>query len=62
MSKRNPQHNKSIIETLVNTVALALTSYGVVQITSGQWDGYVAISFGMLLEFFKYSGRDRKLW
>lgn len=56
--------NKPIIETMINTTALALTSFGTVQITiqGFHWHGYVAIIFGMLLEFGKYTGRKFKLW
>ena len=56
--------SKPIIETLVNTTALALTSFGVLQITTNQnhISGYTAIAAGMLLEFFKYVGRQKKLW
>lgn len=56
------QDNKPIIEAIINSVALALTSFGVVRITSGEWDGYVAIAFGVGLEYFKYYGRGKKLW
>ena len=56
------EHNKPIIETLINTAALALTSFGVIQIQKGSWGGYVAISFGMILEFVKYFGRKKKYW
>lgn len=61
MKKQIKTNHKPTIETLINTAALALTSYGVVQITSGNWEGYLAIIFGMGLEFFKYWGRD-KYW
>ena len=54
--------NKPIIETIINSVALALTSYGVIRITSGEADGYIAIVFGVLLEYFKYIGRSKNLW
>lgn len=54
--------NKPIIETIINTAALALTSYGVTQITLGNVQGYFALSFGMILEFVKYYGRKKKFW
>lgn len=57
--------NKPIIETLINTSALALTSFGVQQIITGSPRfpfGYMALLMGMTLEFFKYRGRERKLW
>ena len=57
----NKEH-KPIIETIINTTALALTAYGVQRITTGAYDGYLTIVFGMGLEFFKYKGRQKKLW
>lgn len=54
--------SKPIIETLVNTTALSLTSWGVLNITQGHYNGYVAVSFGMLLEFLKYLGRHHNYW
>ena len=56
------QKNKPIIETIINTAALAIVSYGVVQITTGQPWGYVAVVFGMAIEFVKYMGRKHNLW
>lgn len=56
------RQNKPVIETMVNTVALALTSLGVVSLTNGNNWGYANITFGMFLEWFKYWGRQRKLW
>lgn len=57
------ERNRPVIETIINTVALALTSYGVINITQdGGWDGYVGIAFGMALEFLKYYGRNKDLW
>ncbi len=54
--------HKPIIETLINTAALALTSFGIVSITRGNWKGYIAIAFGMVLEFGKYWGRKEEYW
>lgn len=54
--------HKPVIETIINTVALALTAYGVLRITSNEWDGYIAIGFGMALEFVKYWGRKENYW
>lgn len=56
------QGNKPIIETLINTSALALTSYGVLRITTQDWTGYMALSFGVGLEWFKYWGRNKDYW
>ena len=56
------QH-KPIIETIINTAALALTSFGVIAITqNADWEGYLTILFAMGLEFFKYWGRQKELW
>lgn len=57
--------HKPLIETIINTSALALTSYGVAQIIAGSPKfpmGYLALLCGMGLEFFKYKGRQMKLW
>ena len=54
--------NKPVIEAIINSVALAITSYGVVKITSGSWEGYIAVLFGVGIEWFKYYGRSKKLW
>lgn len=57
--------HKATIETVVNTIALALTSFGVLKITQAtgdDWRGYTAICFAVFLEYFKYWGRHKKLW
>ena len=56
--------DKPIVETIINSIALALTSYGVVQITTNGlvWQGYIAIVFGIVLEWIKYYGRLKKTW
>lgn len=58
--------HKPVIETIINTTALALTAYGVTHITTGgdgfHLDGYLAILIGMGLEFLKYLGRAKELW
>lgn len=59
--RRREDHGKPVIETLINTTALALTSFGVMQITNGSMDGYIPVLVGMLLEYFKYWGR-KTLW
>ena len=56
------QDNKPIIEAIINTSALTLTSFGVLQITTGNLTGYFAIMFGITIEYFKYWGRQKKLW
>lgn len=60
--------NKPIIETMINTAALALTAWGVTQITSSHdgWEclikGVIIIFFGAGLEWFKYFGRHKEWW
>jgi len=61
MKKKMGQH-KPIIETMINTVALAMTSFGVIAITNMDYYGFLVITFGMALEFFKYWGRSKDLW
>ena len=56
------QKNKPIIETIINTSALAITAYGVVQITTGNQWGYVALFAGLGIEWFKYWGRKKQFW
>lgn len=56
------KRNSPIIETIINTTALALTAYGVQAITSDNWRGYIAMCAGILLEFIKYYGRKTKFW
>ena len=56
------KQNKPIIETIVNSVALALTSLGVVQLTNNQYIGFLLIVFAVGLEFFKYWGRKEEFW
>jgi hypothetical protein len=61
-------NHKPTIETIINTCALALTSFGVVTITTNidGWamlvKGLILISFGAGLEFFKYWGRINEYW
>lgn len=55
--------DKPIISTMINTTALALTSYGVLTLTTNKdLTGYLAIICGFGLEFFKYWGMKKRLW
>ena len=54
--------NKPVIEGLINTIAIGLTGYGVVQITTGNIMGYLPVSFGLALEVLKYWGRNKAFW
>ena len=56
------QTNKPIIETIINTAAIALTAYGTLQITTGIPWGYLAVAVGVGLELLKYYGRNKKYW
>lgn len=55
--------SRPLIESIINTSALALTSYAVLQITSigNNW-GYLALIVGISIEWFKYFGRKRQWW
>lgn len=55
---------KEVIETIINSSALTLTSFGVLRMTTGgpaAWPVFCLL-MGIGLEFVKYSGRKRKLW
>jgi len=54
--------NKPIVETMINTAALALTSAGTIQAINGQMWGLILIACGAGLEYFKYWGRHKLLW
>jgi hypothetical protein len=56
------KNHKPVIETIVNSAALALFAFGVTAVTTGNWKGYIAMAFGMVIEFFKYWGRKNKYW
>lgn len=59
---------KEVIETMINTAALALTAAGtnflIVCCEAGnpRYWGFLLITFGAALEFAKYYGRSKKLW
>ena len=55
------QANKPVIEGMINTVALALTSAGVFMLLGRDVFGFGLILLGFGLEWFKYWGR-RKYW
>jgi hypothetical protein len=56
------QDHKPIIETIINTTALALTATGTQWILTEKYMGFVLILFGAGLEFFKYWGRKNDFW
>lgn len=55
-------NHRPVIETLINTVAIAFTAYGVTQVTSGELLGYLAVGAGVGLELIKYWGRKNGYW
>ena len=59
---KKQKQNKPMIETIINTCALALTASGTTQAIDGLWWGLLLIAAGALLEFFKYWGRNNKKW
>lgn len=56
------KQHKPVIETMINTAALAITAFGTQQIIIGSLYGFVCVLFGAGLEFFKYWGRQKELW
>jgi len=56
------ENHKPVIETIINTAAIALTATGTAQLTTGKWYGCLLIIFGVVLEFFKYWGRKHQYW
>jgi len=62
MTKKTEVIHRPVIETVINSIAIAFTSFGIINITAGGWRGYPAITFGIILEFVKYYGRKRNLW
>ena len=55
------QTNKPVIEAAINGAALMLIAFGAIQITTGSYMGFITVTFGVGLEWFKYWGR-RKYW
>ena len=56
------RENKEVIETIINTAAIALTAAGTQQAISGKAWGILLIIVAMLLEFIKYYGRNKQFW
>ena len=56
------EQHKPIIETIINTCALALTAAGTNFILQRDYYGFLIILFGAALEFFKYWGRKENYW
>lgn len=56
------KHNKPVIETMMNTAAIAMTTAGTAMLLSKDVFGFLLVCFGAGLEYFKYWGRKKKLW
>lgn len=56
------QEHKPIIETIINTAAIAMSTFGVIQVQSGDYLGLCLIVFAGGIEFFKYWGRKNNYW
>lgn len=54
--------HKPVIETIINTAALALTATGTNLAIQRDAFGFCLILFGAALEFFKYWGRKKEYW
>ena len=60
--------HKPIIETIINTTALALSAFAVTQLTNNYtsmidfWKCLILLLVAMGLEYFKYIGRQKQLW
>ena len=55
------QENKPLIESVINTAAIALTASGVLMLQDQVIFGFGLILFAVGIEWFKYWGR-RKYW
>ena len=59
---KNQTQNKPVIETIINTCALALTATGTNFLIGKDYFGFLLILFGAGLEFFKYWSRKQLYW
>ena len=55
------QH-KPVMDTMLNTAAIAISAFGVLQVQNGQYKGLLLVGFAAALEFLKYWGRKNKYW
>lgn len=64
MTKKKVVENqhKPMIETIINTAAIALSALAVTQVQSGDYKGLILLAVAMMLEFFKYWGRKTNYW
>ena len=56
------EQHKPVIETLINTAAIALSALGITQVQRGDYLGLCLIVFAAGLEWFKYWGRKEEYW
>ena len=56
------KEHKPVVETIINTAALALTAAGTQWVLTKQYMGFCLIASGAVLEFFKYWGRKHNYW
>jgi len=61
MTTKQPVH-KPVIETIINTAAIAISGMGVINLQQGKYIGFAFIVFAAALEFFKYCGRKQDYW
>ena len=61
-NKTGDTRHKPLIETMINTAALALVATGTNFALNQDYYGFVLIVFGAGLEFFKYWGRREEFW
>ena len=54
--------HKPVIETGINSVALAVFAFGTSLLLQKDPFGFLLIIFGTTLEYFKYWGRNKNLW
>ena len=62
MTNKQTEVHKPVIETIINTAALALTASGTIMVQKHDYYGFLCIAFGAALEFFKYLGRKHNYW
>ena len=62
MVKKVKEEHKPTIETMINTVAILLTGAGGQMLINKEYFGFLLVTFGAGLEFFKYWGRKNNYW
>ena len=55
----NTKESKPLIETIINTTAIAVTATGTTWLLAKDYVGVLLVLFGILLEWFKYYGRGK---